>query len=53
MGMHAGSVADFAMHKVGAAYEATSQKISRMRSQHLKGEEVRDEFTDEERKKMS
>ncbi len=30
----------------------TAKKISRMRSQHRKGEEVLDEFTDEERKKM-
>ncbi|NNM05150.1 MAG: VWA domain-containing protein [Gemmatimonadetes bacterium] len=52
MGMKRGAVADFAMHKVGAAYEMTSKKVSRMRSQQRKGEEVKDEFTDEERKKM-
>jgi hypothetical protein len=52
MGMRAGGVANYSMGKVGAAYEMTSQKIFRMRSQHRKGEEVLDEFTDEERKKM-
>lgn len=52
MGMAAGAVANFAMDKVGAAYEMTSQKISRMRSQHRSGEDVKDEFTDEEREKM-
>ena len=52
MGMKPGAVANFAMDKVAAAYEMTSRKVSRMRSQHRKGEEVLDEFTDEERKKM-
>ncbi len=52
MGMQAGAVANYSMDKVGTAYEMTSKKISRMRSQHRKGEEVSDEFTDEERKKM-
>jgi len=52
MGMPAGAVANYSMGKVGAAYDMTSKKISRMRSQHRKGEEVLDEFTDEERKKM-
>ena len=52
MGMQAGAVANFAMDKVATALEMTSDKVSRMRSQHRKGEEVLDEFTDEERKKM-
>ena len=52
MGMKASAVANCSMGKVGAAYEMTSNMISRMRSQHRKGEEVLDEFTDEERKKM-
>ena len=52
MGMRRSAVANYSMDKVGAAYEMTSRKVSRMRSQHRKGEEVRDEFTDEERKKM-
>ena len=52
MGMKPGAVADYAMHKVGMAYEMTSKKISPMWSQHRKGEEVLDEFTDEERKKV-
>ncbi len=52
MGMRASAVANYSMDKVGAAYGMTSKKISRMRSQHRKGEEVLDEFTEEERKKM-
>ncbi len=52
MGMRPGAAADYAMHKVGAAYEMTSRKISRMRSQHRSGQEVKDEFTDEERDAM-
>ena len=52
MGMKASAVANYSMGKVGAAYEMTSRKVSRMRSQHRKGEEVLDEFTDEERKNM-
>lgn len=52
LGMRAGSVADYAMHKVGAAYDMTSKKVSRMRAQHRKGEEVVDEFTDAEREEM-
>ena len=45
-------MADFAMHTVGMAYEMTSKKVSRMRAQKRSGQEVVDEFTDEERKKM-
>jgi hypothetical protein len=52
MGMKADAVADYAMDKVGAAYEMTSRKISRMRSQHRAGQEVKDEFTDDERNAM-
>ena len=52
MGMRAGGVANFAMDKVGAAYEMTSRKVSRMRGQKRAGQEVLDEFTDEERKGM-
>ena len=52
MGMRASAVANFAMDKVSAAYAATSDKVSRMRSQHRSGQEVKDEFTDEERDKM-
>ena len=52
MGMKAGGVANIAMDKLGAAYGMTSKKISRMRSQYRTGQEVKDEFTDEERKKM-
>jgi len=53
MGMQASAVANFSMDQVGSALHMASSKVSRMRSQHRKGEEVRDEFTDEERKKMS
>ena len=52
MGMKAGGVANIAMDKLGAAYGMTSKKISRMRSQYRTGQEIKDEFTDEERKKM-
>ena len=52
MGMRASAVADYSMDKVGLAYAMTSKKVSRMRSQHRSGQEVKDEFTDEERDKM-
>jgi len=52
-GFQAGAVADHSKDKVGAAHEKRSKKISRMRSQYRKGEEVSDEFTDEERKEMT
>jgi hypothetical protein len=40
------------MDKVGPAYDMTAQKVSRMRARHRRGEEIVDEFTDEERKAM-
>ena len=52
MGMKRGAMADYAMDKVGVAYEMTSRKVSRMRAQHREGQEVKDEFTDAERKAM-
>ena len=52
MGMKRGAVADYAMDKVGVAYEMTSRKVSRMRSQKRAGQEVKDEFTDAEREAM-
>ena len=52
MGMRAGVVANLAMDKVGTAYEMTSRKVSRMRAQKRSGQELVDEFTDEERKSM-
>jgi hypothetical protein len=52
MGIRASAAADYSMHKVGKAYEMTSKKISRMRSQHRTGQEVKDEYTDEEREAM-
>ncbi len=53
MGMAAAGVAGFAKHKVMAAYAATSDKVARMREMAMRGEEVDNRFTDEERKDMS
>ena len=53
MGIHAAGVADFAMHKMAAAYAATGAKVSRMRKQLREGEQVSNEFTDEEREEMA
>jgi hypothetical protein len=52
LGMKRGAVADYSMDKVGKAYEMTSRKVSRMRAQQRSGQEVKDEFTDEERGEM-
>jgi len=52
LGIRAAGSAQYSMDKVAAAYEATAGKVSRMRSQFRRGDEVLDEFTDEERKKM-
>lgn len=52
LGIHAAGVANFAMHKVGAAHKATSDKVARMRKQFAEDETVNNEFTDEERKRM-
>jgi hypothetical protein len=52
LGIRAASAAQYSMDKVAAAYEGTASKVSRMRDQKRRGEEVLDEFTDEERKKM-
>ncbi len=53
MGIAAAGMANFAMDKMVAAYAATGEKVSRMRQQHRAGEAVNNEFTDEERGKMS
>lgn len=52
MGMKRGATAGFAMDKVGKAFEMTARKVSRMRAQQWAGQEVKDEFTDEEREEM-
>ena len=52
MGIHAAGVADYADDKVAAAYMATGHKVARMRAQRRAGENVSNEFTDEERDQM-
>ena len=52
LGIRSPGAAQYSMDKVAAAYEATAGKVSRMRGQFRRGDEVLDEFTDEERKKM-
>jgi len=52
IGVYADGVADFAPHKVHAAYASTARKVSRMRMQSSLGETVCNEFTDEERNEM-
>lgn len=52
MGMHAAGVANVAMRKVGAAYQMTSDKVSRMRKHSDAGKTVSNEFTAEERQAM-
>ena len=52
MGIHAAGVADYADDKVAAAYMATGDKVARMRAQRRAGEDVSNEFTDEERDQM-
>ena len=53
MGMDAASAANFARHKVAAAYGATAAKVARMRRQRREGETVVNEFTLEERQDMN
>lgn len=52
MGIHAAGTADWAMHKAAAAYQATSAKVTRMRTQASQGDTVSNSFSDEEREKM-
>ena len=52
IGVYADGVADFAPHKVHAAYASTARKVSRMRMQSSLGDTVSNEFTDEERNEM-
>ena len=53
MGIDATGVANYAMHKVGAAYMATHGKVARMRAQRRVGETVENDFTDDEREEMT
>ena len=53
MGMDAAGAANFAKHKVAAAYGSTGAKVSRMRRQRSAGETVVNEFTLEERQDMN
>jgi uncharacterized protein YegL len=53
LGIVAAGAANFAPDKVHAAYQMTGGKVARMRAQRSSGETVRNEFTDEERKKMT
>ena len=53
MGIDAAGVAHYAPDKVAAAYMATGNKVARMRAQRSSGDEVCNEFTDEERKQMT
>ncbi len=52
MGIDAAGAANFAKHKVAAAYGATHAKVARMRRQRSAGETVANEFTAEERDDM-
>ena len=53
MGIHAAGVANYAVDKVAAAYMATGAKVSRMRKQRREGEQVNNEFTEQEREEMT
>jgi hypothetical protein len=52
LGIHAAGAANVAPDQIQAAYMMTGQKVSRMRAQRQSNETVKNEFTDEERKKM-
>jgi hypothetical protein len=52
LGIPADRAAQYAPDKVFAAYEVSSDRISRMRHQVREGEPIRDAFTDEERERM-
>ena len=53
LGINAAGVANFAMGNVQMAHAMTGKKISRMRAQRRSNEPVNNEFTDDERKKMT
>ena len=52
LGIHAAGVANFAMDNARTAHAMMRKKLSRMRAQRRSNETVKNEFTDEERKKM-
>lgn len=52
MGVQVAGVAQYSPNKVSAAYDAVGAKVARMRSRASAGEEVKDEFTDDEREQM-
>lgn len=52
LGIGAGGAANFSAHKFAPAYAALDRKLRRMRTQRRTGEEVKNEFTEEERKDM-
>lgn len=52
MGIHHHGIADFDPDKFRTAYEVSSRRVSRMRAKSSRGEDVQDEFTDEEREEM-
>jgi hypothetical protein len=52
MGIAASGAANFAKHKVDAAFTGTIRKVGRMRTQQRKGQAVSNDFTDEERQDM-
>lgn len=53
MGIRRGGAANYVAARVSAAYKVTGAKVSRMRSQSARGEQVSNEFTDEERRDMN
>ncbi|MCO6458078.1 MAG: VWA domain-containing protein [Pirellulaceae bacterium] len=53
IGIQAAGAACYAPDKVAMAYFATSDKLARMRRQRSAGQEVQNDFTPEERQRMS
>ncbi len=53
LGIDAAGAANWSLDKAGAAYSAVNSKMARMRAEHLAGETVNNEWTDEERERMS
>jgi Mg-chelatase subunit ChlD len=53
LGIDAAGAANYSPSMIQAAYRMTGGKVSRMRAQRSSGETVRNEFTDEERKRMT
>ena len=52
MGITASGTANFSPDKIGTAQMAVAKQVSRMRASAMKGENVDNNFTDEERKSM-